>query len=88
MVKCSMSAPPVVSIVWYRKNVPVGIVQFVDERVCVVSVNITIVVGEGEKQTCIDAELFNISTSSGWQILMFFEVVQTTGTILVQKQQI
>jgi len=35
------------------------IVQFVDKGVCVEALSITIMVGKGEKQTSIDAELFN-----------------------------
>ena len=61
------------------------IVQFVNEGVCVVALSITIKVGEGEKQTSIDAELFNSVSSSGWQILILLEAVQTTGTIFDRK---
>ena len=48
-------------------------------------VNITFSVGEGEERISIDAERFNSNSSFGWQILVFFEVVQTTGTILEKK---
>ena len=42
------------------------IVQFVDKGVCVVALNITTIVGEGEKQTSIDAELFSSVSFFGW----------------------
>ena len=42
------------------------IVQFVDKRVRVAALSITLMVGEGEKQTSIDAELFNSGSCSGW----------------------
>jgi len=43
------------------------------------------IVGEGEKQTSIDDKLFNSVSSSGWQILILLEVVETTGAIFERK---
>ena len=42
------------------------IVQFVDEGVCVAALSITMRVGESEKQTFVDAELFNNDSSFAW----------------------
>ena len=59
-VKCSGSVYGLVEEELYS-----WIVQFVDKGVCVEALNITTKVGEGKKQTSIDAELFNSASSSG-----------------------
>ena len=62
------------------------IVQFVDVRVGVVSINITFLVGDGEKQTSINTKRFNRARSFGCQILVFFEVMQTAATVLIENK--
>ena len=41
------------------------IVEFEDEGLCVDSISITSMIGEGKKLTSIDGKLFNISGSCG-----------------------
>jgi len=41
------------------------IVEFEDEGLCVDSISITYMIGEGKKLTSIDGKLFNISGSCG-----------------------
>ena len=57
------------------------IVHFVNERVGAEAIIVIISVSESKKHTSIDSELFNGVGCFGWQILMFFEAVQITGTI-------
>ena len=70
-----------------KREVSRGIVHLVDERFCVEVSVACPVAGEGEKQTSIDAEVFNIDSSYGWQILIIFEAMKTTGTIFVKKEK-
>lgn len=63
------------------------IVQLVNKRVCVESVTIAFIVGDGEKKISIDAKLFNSNSSFGRQILIFFKEMQATEAILGQEKK-
>ena len=45
-------------------------------------------VGEGKEKTFIKAETFNSASTSGWQILIFFEMILTTGTIFKRNTKL
>lgn len=71
-----------------EKELSGGIVEFVNERVGAEAIIVIISVSESKKHTSIDSELFNGVACFGWQILMFFEAVQITGTIFGDTKNI
>ena len=61
-------------------------IHLVYHGACLVFVNISMIVPDGEEQASISGKVLNKRSSSGWQVLNFLELVETSRTFFEENK--